>query len=109
MSLQTFSTPMLLVGQLLYCYIVIHHKCIIKGHGLTVEHIRYNSDCDVYEELEPIERNLKYDFNFQQINHLKSEVIIKPVSGFILKYLSHTTRYTDCIGRPSATQMLLWH
>jgi hypothetical protein len=32
----------------------------------------------VYEELEPIDRNLKYDFNYQQINHLQRDVIIKP-------------------------------
>ena len=50
-----------------------------SGHGLTVQHIRYNSECDVYEELEPIDRNLKYDFNFQQITHLQREVIIEPV------------------------------
>ena len=51
----------------------------VSGHGLTVQHIRYNSDCDVYEELEPLDKNLQYDFNFQQINHLRHEVIIKPV------------------------------
>ena len=53
---------------------------IISGSGMTLQHIRYNSECDVYEELEPIERNLRYDFNFQQINHLPREIIIKPVS-----------------------------
>ena len=50
------------------------------GHGLTLQHIRYNTDCDVYEELEPIDRNLQYDFNFQQINHLRREIVIMPVS-----------------------------
>ena len=34
----------------------------------------------MYEELEPIDRNLQYDFNYQQITHLKREVVIKPVS-----------------------------
>ncbi|CAI8042465.1 DBH-like monooxygenase protein 1 homolog, partial [Geodia barretti] len=48
------------------------------GHGLNLQHIRYNSECDVYEELEPIDKNLKYDFDFQQINHLKREVVIMP-------------------------------
>ena len=34
----------------------------------------------MYEELEPIDRNLNYDFNYQQINHLPHEVTIMPVS-----------------------------
>ena len=53
---------------------------IIVGHGLTLQHLRYNSECDVYEELEPIDRNLQYDFNYQQINHLTREVTVLPVS-----------------------------
>ena len=52
-----------------------------SGIGLSVQHIRYNSDCDVYEELEPIDKNLQYDFDFQQINHLRREVTIMPVSS----------------------------
>ena len=44
-----------------------------------VQHFRKNSECDVFEELEPIDKNLKYDFNYQQFNHLQREVIIKPV------------------------------
>ena len=51
-----------------------------SGHGLTLQHIRYNSECGVYEELEPIDNNLKYDFDYQQFTHLKHEVLIKPVS-----------------------------
>ena len=54
-----------------------HHS----GHGLNLQHIRYNSECQVYEELEPIDKNLQYDFDFQQINHLRREVIVKPVSS----------------------------
>ncbi|CAI8042462.1 DBH-like monooxygenase protein 1 homolog, partial [Geodia barretti] len=50
----------------------------VVGHGLTVQHFRKNPECDVYEELEPIDRNLQYDFNYQQITHLKREVVIKP-------------------------------
>ena len=34
----------------------------------------------MYEELEPIDNNLKYDFDYQQFTHLKHEVLIKPVS-----------------------------
>ena len=32
------------------------------------------------EELEPIDRNLQYDFNYQQINHLTREATVLPVS-----------------------------
>ena len=52
---------------------------IFIGHGLNLQHLRYNSECDVYEELEPIDRNLQYDFNYQQITHLTREVTILPV------------------------------
>ena len=51
-----------------------------SGHGLSLQHIRYNSECDVYEELEPIDENLKYDFNYQQATHLSHEVLVKRVS-----------------------------
>ena len=34
----------------------------------------------MYEELEPIDKNLQYDFNYQQINHLTREVTVLPVS-----------------------------
>ena len=73
------------VGKCYYCFKCISNIIFSTGHGLTVQHIRYNSECDVYEELEPIDRNLKYDFNFQQINHLQREVIIKPVDCCNLK------------------------
>ena len=53
---------------------------LLTGHGLTVQHYRYNSDCNVLEELEPIDKNLNYDFDYQQINHLPREVTILPVS-----------------------------
>ena len=54
-------------------------KQITVGVGLNLQHLRYNYECDVYEELEPIDKNLQYDFNYQQINHLTREVIIMPV------------------------------
>ena len=81
MFLQIFSIPMKLVGQT-QCFrnAPQMNKFYLSGHGLTLQHIRYNSECNVYEELEPIDRNLNYDFNFQQINHLPREVTILPVS-----------------------------
>ena len=48
---------------------------------MNLQHLRYNSECDVYEELQPIDRNLQYDFNYQQINHLTREVTVLPVSA----------------------------
>ena len=51
-----------------------------SGHGLSLQHIRYNSECGVYEELEPIDENLKYDFDYQQFTHLRHEVLVKRVS-----------------------------
>ena len=59
---------------------MIHFNDVFIGHGLTLQHLRYNSECDVYEELEPIDKNLQYDFNYQQINHLTREVTVLPVS-----------------------------
>ena len=75
-----------------YCIYCIA-KSVIIGHGLTLQHIRYNSECGVYEELEPIDRNLKYDFNYQQVNHLQ-EIIVKPVSGYnIVHSALHTVSH----------------
>ena len=72
---------------------------MLIGHGLTVQHLRYNSECNVYEELEPIDRNLQYDFNFQQITHLRREVTILPVSYFTCIYgLKDILCTTLCVG-----------
>ncbi len=50
--------------------------------GLTVHHIRRNETCgdNGWEELEPIDQNLQYDFNFQQTVHLPELINVKPVS-----------------------------
>ncbi|CAI8042477.1 DBH-like monooxygenase protein 1 homolog [Geodia barretti] len=67
----------------------------LVGHGLTLQHIRYNSECDVYEELEPIDNNLQYDFNFQQINHLRQEVTVKPGDIIQLKCFYRTVGFEN--------------
>ena len=48
-----------------------------------MHHLRKRSldECEVDEELPPIETNLQYDFNFQQLNYLPEEIHVKPVSG----------------------------
>ena len=38
---------------------------ITTGYGLNVQHFRKNEECGVTEELEPIDTNMQYDFNFQ--------------------------------------------
>jgi hypothetical protein len=48
----------------------------------------------VYEELEPIDRNLQYDFNYQQINHLTREVTVLPGDVIQLKCF-YGTEQTD--------------
>ena len=50
------------------------------GHGLVVRQFRQNEECDALEELEPIDENRRYDFNYQQVTHLPREVKILPVS-----------------------------
>jgi hypothetical protein len=65
------------------------------GRGLNLQHVRYNSECGVYEELEPIDKNLKYDFDFQQINHLKREIILKPGDILQLKCFYGTEGIDD--------------
>lgn len=51
-----------------------------SGHGLLVQHFRENAECGVLEELEPIDENERYDFNYQQFTYLNKEVKILPVS-----------------------------
>ena len=80
MCLLIHCTPMKLVSCIILCSEGLLGKQNPSGSGLILQHIRYNSECGVYEELEPIEKNLAYDFNFQQANHLPREIIIKPVS-----------------------------
>ena len=66
------------VSPTVYCY-----TCI--GRALTIRHYRPRQDCGndvVWEELEPIDQNLNYDFNFQQYTHLGKEHIVLPVSAF---------------------------
>ena len=38
------------------------------GHGLVLQHFRETEECGGVEELEPIEINRKYDFNYQVAN-----------------------------------------
>lgn len=57
-----------------------HISLFVIGRGLTIEHYRPNTQCNVLEELEPVDQNLNYDFNFQQFTHLTNEELVLPVS-----------------------------
>lgn len=50
------------------------------GHGLVVRHLRETTGCGGLEELQPIDENRKYDFNYQQVNILPRTVEVLPVS-----------------------------
>lgn len=74
------------------------HACISHlptGHGLVVRHFRQNDECGALEELQPIDENRRYDFNYQQMTHLPKEVSILPVSfyNFLILMLLCTTLY----------------
>ncbi len=55
--------------------------CYFAGFALILHHLRPDSSCgNGYRELEPIDQNLRYDFNFQQANYLTRVVNVQPVS-----------------------------
>ena len=51
-----------------------------------VRHFR-ESECGLLEELEPIDENRRYDFNYQQVTLLPREVKVLPVSR-VIYYIS---------------------
>ena len=65
----------------LLCIVIM--PFISKGTQMTVKHFRSVNDtaCNAVEELEPIDSNPSYDFDFQQLNHLQRRVQIKKVSN----------------------------
>ena len=60
----------------------------LSGHGLSVRQFRQNNECDVLEELQPIDENRRYDFDFQQITHLPREIKVLPVRNHRI-YIQH--------------------
>ena len=60
------------------------------GHGLIVRQFRHNNECDALEELQLIDENRRYDFNFQQITHLPKEIKILPVNCHLYLRLACT-------------------
>ena len=51
------------------------------GTGLELSLLRQNDSLgdNCFEELKVIDRNLNYDFDYQQFVHLPREVIVMPV------------------------------
>ncbi len=56
-----------------------YNYIIIAGHGLVVDHYR-ETECGLMEQMEPIDENRLYDFNYQQFNILPKTVKVLPVS-----------------------------
>ncbi|XP_064399035.1 DBH-like monooxygenase protein 2 homolog [Halichondria panicea] len=49
----------------------------LAGHGLVVDHFR-DAECGLLEQLEPIDENRRYDFNYQQYTILPKTVTVLP-------------------------------
>ena len=59
------------------------------GRALELQHLRWNTDCNVWEELPPIVFNPNYDFDYQQFLYLPREVTILPVrSRLVSKHVA---------------------
>ena len=69
----------------------LYQFCIVTGTGITLRHMRWNSTCGAYQELPPIDQNLQYDFNFQQITTLPYSVTVLPVSSGFLHHSIYNT------------------
>ena len=67
-------------GIIILVAIIILLNFSFTGHGLVVSQLRENDQCGLLEELQPIDENRQYDFNFQQFSILPREVKVLPVS-----------------------------
>ena len=59
---------------------------LTTGRALELQHLRWNTECSVWEELPPIIYNPNYDFDYQQFLYLPREVTILPVSLCVNHY-----------------------
>ena len=56
-----------------------------------MKHIRNKSGyCGATEELEPIDKDLQYDFNYQRINHLPNEIHLQRGESLQLQCIYQT-------------------
>ena len=61
---------------------MLYIASMFLGTKIELLHLRRSEQCrdgEQIEGLKPIDKNLQYDFNFQQTIHI-DEVIVKPVS-----------------------------
>lgn len=77
----------------------------LAGRGVELTHIRRNEQCDLEEELKPIEANLQYDFNYQQTTHLPEEIELLPGDVLLLKcHYSTSDRDKATVGGESTRE-----
>ena len=62
----------------------MNYSIILAGRGVAVRQYRQNDNCSGLEELQPIDENTNYDFDFQQFTRLPREVKIMPVGLMII-------------------------
>ena len=60
---------------------IIYFPLCLTGVGLELSLLRTNRQCQTsrVEEVAIVDRNLNYDFNFQQAVYLPEEVVVLPV------------------------------
>ena len=61
-----------------------------KGVGVSLQHYTSTNECGAKEELEPIDKNLKYDFNYQVLNNYG---IVSGAELYKLKKILSTLTY----------------
>ena len=89
-----YKSPHIIIKTLLYITSDYLIQLSFIGHGLVLHHFREN-ECGLLEELQPIDENKRYDFNYQQVT---KPVKVLPVSGAYYKrfriwiMLSYTVR-----------------
>ena len=59
--------------------ITLFTSALSTGRALELQHLCWNTNCEVWEELPPIAFNPNYDFDYQQFLYLPREVTILPV------------------------------
>ncbi len=70
---------------------------LFPGSGVVLQHFRKNEECDVLEELPPIETNLKYDFNYQVYQLLQVTLDYGMHSMLWTDKLNKVIKWCDCL------------
>ena len=59
----------------------MHHNRTV-GVGVELLHLRAQENCDGVRELKPIDRNLRYDFDYQNAVYFE-DIVVEKVHTFI--------------------------